>query len=442
MDGKKNMKRLIVILLICLCNVCAVSGDTESKVDYVAILNELGKKGRDEKLNSAPFYRKAAELYVKMPEEIEKEDLRKWPSELTSKKKSLLRQWTKSNLNAFAQLKLGTQKPYYWNQHQGDAVWDVVSPSYLPEVRDVVLATLFRVKLRAIEVGITKETIDDILTCCRFGSHLKQTHDTIEQLVGMGIMRVAGQTVFLCLSEIDFDRIAIDLLQSSIHEQLSKVQNQTSSLELEKLRHMETVQMLFQGTEEDSTLKPGEKLGLAARQSDLTFEDLEILSRGRTVSDIEIAFTYCKEFFNMSPWQAKEKGLNFWKDLHIKTSGNPVVRLCMFNVPAVARVRAQYGAHSDALLITLALLRYRHDRGRFPRDLQELLSADYLSQLPMDPYSGEPLVYKQTENNFMLYSLGQDFDDDGGTHSDWGRYERGGDYVFWPVQSKSTERED
>ena len=69
------MKCLFVILLICLCSatsdVCSVSGDTESKVDYVAMLNELAKKGRDESLNAAPFYVKAAEVYVELPEEIE-----------------------------------------------------------------------------------------------------------------------------------------------------------------------------------------------------------------------------------------------------------------------------------------------------------------------------------------------------------------------------------
>lgn len=440
------MKCLFVILLICLCSatsdVCSVSGDTESKVDYVAMLNELAKKGRDESLNAAPFYVKAAELYVELPEEIENEDLREWPSELTSKKQSLLRQWAKSNINAFAQLKLGTQKPYYWNQYQVDNVWNVFPSSYLPEVRDVVRATLFRVKLSAIEVGMTREIRDDILTCCHFGSHLAQTPDQTEQLLGMGLMGASVQTVFLCLVKIDFDRAAMDLLQSSIHEQLSKSQNQTFSLELEKLRHLETVQMLFQGTEEDSKLKLNEELALAARLGDLTYEDLEALRRGRTVHDIETAFAYCKEFLTMSPWQAREKGLNFWEDLQKQTGGNPVVRICMSNIPRIARVRAHYGANRDALLTTLALLRYRHDRGSLPKDLQELLSADYLSQLPDDPYRDEPLVYRQTGNNFMLYSFGGDFDDDGGTHSNWGRSERGGDYVFWPVQTKSTERED
>lgn len=442
MDGKENLKRLFVIILIYLSittsDVCAISGYIKSKVDFVAILNELEKKGRDESLNSEPFYRKAAELYVKLPEEIERDDLRKWPSELTSKKQSLLRQWVKSNINAFIQLKPGTQKPYYWYQYQGDNLY-IDPPSYLPKVRDIVGAALFRVKLSAIEQCIKKEIIEDLLVCSRFGSHLMQSQDTILQLVGMSIKNKVANTVFICFAKKDFSLTEMEMLQRSLNEQFSKNQKQTFNLDLEKLRHFEAVQMLFQGTGKYSKLKPGAKLDFAARQSDLTYEYLESLSYGRTISDIENAFVYYKEFFAMSPWQARDKGLNFWEDIHFKANGNPVVRLCIFNAPIIARARAQYVANMDALLTTLAILQYKD---RFPRDLQELLSANYLSKLPMDPYSNKTLVYRQTEKNFMLYSLGQDFDDDGGTHSDWGRYERGGDYVFWPVQSKSTERED
>ncbi|MBW7991870.1 MAG: hypothetical protein FVQ84_17880 [Planctomycetes bacterium] len=432
------MKRLFLIILIYLSittsDVCAISGFIKPKVDFVAIINELSKKGRDESLNSEPFYKKAVELYIKLPEEIKEDDLRKWPSELTSKKQSLLRQWVKSNINAFNQLKSGTQKQYYWYQSQEDSVGDVVSPSYLPGVRGVVLAILFRVKLRAIEIGITKEAIDDLLTCCRFGSHLMQSQDTIEQLAGTNIKNIVVNTVFICFAKKDFSLTEMEMLQNSLNEQFSKNQNQTFNLDLEKLRHFEAVQMLFQGTGKFSKLKPGAKLDLAARQSHLTYRYLESLSYDRTISDIEDAFVYYKEYFAMNPWQARDKGLNFWEDFNFKANGNPVVILCIFNAPGIARVRAQYAANMDALLTTLAILRYKDDKDRFPKDLQELLSANYLSQLPMDPYSNETLVYRQTEKNFMLYSLGQDFDDDGGTHSDWGRYERGGDYVFWPFE--------
>lgn len=438
------MIRLSLIIFIVLCSaasaVYSAGENTESKVDYVAVLNKLSKQGRDESLNTAPFYKKAAELYVELPEEIDYQELLQWPTELPNSHLTLVRQWIQSNSDAMDQLRLGTQKPYYWNKFQGKSVWEADEDLGLRQLRFLSYVILLHGKLNVIEKGISKEASENILVCIRFGLHLNQAHTLLKQLLGGGIVDNAVQTVFLYLAKTDPDRTAINLLQSSIHEELSRIQQQTFSLEAEKLHHLEVVQMLFQGTKDDSKLKVDEAIGLASRMSDLTYEDLEAVRRGRTVRDIEAAFAHCKEFFTITPWQAKERGLNFWEDLRKKTGGNPLVRFCMFDVPWFSRARARYGANRDALLTTLVLLQYRQDKGKFPKDLQELLATDYLSQLPMDPYSDGPLVYKQTGDDFLLYSLGEDFDDDGGKHSNWGQDEHGGDYVFWPVQTKSSEK--
>jgi len=440
------MIRLTLMIFIVLCStasaVCHAGEDTESKVDYVAVLNKLSKQGRDESLNAAPYYRKATELYVELPEEIDYKEFLQWPTELPSSHLTLIRQWIQSNNDAMDQLRLGTQKPYYWNKFQGKSVWEADEDPGLKQMRFLAYAILFHGKLKAMEKGISKEASENILICIRFGSHLNQAHTLLEQLLGGGGVDNAAQTVFLCLAKTDPDRTAINLLQSSIHEELSRIQNQAFNVEMEHLKQLEAVQMLFEGTEDDSKLKAGEDMFFAAKFSDLTYEDLQSVRRGRTVRDIEAAFAYCKEFLTMSPWQAKEKELNFWEDLQKKTGRNPLVRFCMFDVPGFARIRARQGANRDALLTMLVLLQYRYDKGKLPKDLQELLVTDYLPQLPMDPYSDGPLVYKQTGDDFLLYSLGEDFDDDGGTHSNWGRDEQGGDYIFWPVQTKSYEEND
>ena len=67
-----------------------------------------------------------------------------------------------------------------------------------------------------------------------------------------------------------------------------------------------------------------------------------------------------------------------------------------------------------------------------------MLTTGYLKELPMDPYSDKPLVYKKTSENFTLYSLGRNFEDDDGQPrkteegqiADW---RDSGDIVFWPV---------
>jgi hypothetical protein len=51
------------------------------------------------------------------------------------------------------------------------------------------------------------------------------------------------------------------------------------------------------------------------------------------------------------------------------------------------------------------------------------------------------VIYKSTEKSFILYSLGADYDDDGGTPSKWGEDEKGGDQVFWPVEDYNVSLE-
>jgi hypothetical protein len=66
-----------------------------------------------------------------------------------------------------------------------------------------------------------------------------------------------------------------------------------------------------------------------------------------------------------------------------------------------------------------------------------------LSEVPIDPFSDQPLVYKKTDNGFTLYSVGYNFKDDGGVPGQYEgtnknpqarRWTQYGDVVFWPVE--------
>jgi hypothetical protein len=98
----------------------------------------------------------------------------------------------------------------------------------------------------------------------------------------------------------------------------------------------------------------------------------------------------------------------------------------------------------EATLTVLALNRWQLEKGQYPMSLGELVMAGYIEQVPMDPYSDKPLVYKKTDDSFVLYSFGPDFDDDGGVEnpedSQKRRQEGPGDEVFWPVaESQITQ---
>ena len=98
-------------------------------------------------------------------------------------------------------------------------------------------------------------------------------------------------------------------------------------------------------------------------------------------------------------------------------------------------------AQTDALITVLAILRYKYDTGQLPESLDKLIVAGYLKAIPKDPYSDGSLIYKITEDGFTLYSVGEDFTDDGGIIDrdkvSWREISLNlhvPDIVYWPVE--------
>jgi hypothetical protein len=75
----------------------------------------------------------------------------------------------------------------------------------------------------------------------------------------------------------------------------------------------------------------------------------------------------------------------------------------------------------DALVLTaragLACRIYKLRTGHYPETL-DVLVGSLLSQVPVDPFTGDPLVYRREGNGFIVYSLGSNLRDDGG-RSTW-----------------------
>ena len=70
-------------------------------------------------------------------------------------------------------------------------------------------------------------------------------------------------------------------------------------------------------------------------------------------------------------------------------------------------------AHVRLLIGELAVRCYQSEPGRVPARLDELV-PNYLATVPLDPFSGHPLVYRPQGTNWLLYSVGEDGVDDGG----------------------------
>ena len=104
----------------------------------------------------------------------------------------------------------------------------------------------------------------------------------------------------------------------------------------------------------------------------------------------------------------------------LATSPSPYNGFANMLLPALSKAAKKFAFAQQSLDFTrlaIALERYRLANGYFPETL-DALSPTFLAQVPRDVISGKPLKYRRTENgSFILYSVGWNQTDDGGTVS-------------------------
>lgn len=90
---------------------------------------------------------------------------------------------------------------------------------------------------------------------------------------------------------------------------------------------------------------------------------------------------------------------------------------------------AGYEAQRRAALAALAVEGYRRNHGdQLPARLEELLPG-FLSSVPIDPFDGQPLRFQKLERGYVIYSVGQDRNDNDGIEHTRGTRE-GTDITF------------
>jgi hypothetical protein len=102
-------------------------------------------------------------------------------------------------------------------------------------------------------------------------------------------------------------------------------------------------------------------------------------------------------------------------------------------LPALGRISCKTASAQTALdeaVLACALERHRLANGKFPESLQAL-SPQFIRELPHDVITGAPFKYQRSgDGEFILYSVGWDEDDDGGTPGNLLFAENHGDWVW------------
>jgi hypothetical protein len=78
------------------------------------------------------------------------------------------------------------------------------------------------------------------------------------------------------------------------------------------------------------------------------------------------------------------------------------------------RLTAETLALVRCTILTVAVERYRRQHGKLPASLDDLRPV-YIDSLPLDPFTGKELLFSRDEEAYVVYSVGANRKDDGGS---------------------------
>ncbi len=445
---------VVFIVLFTVYVVWFLSGKPVITTDYLAELNRIVRPAADQSQNAAPFYIKAAEIVEDISDDMEELLRRKDFVELTDEEINKIEDWLNSQKETFELVRQGSLKPYYWREYESNKekeLLSVITP-HLADYRDIVRGLTLRARLN-VERGNLNQAFDDIITCYRLGRHLKGDFFLIEQLVGMAIESISVNTLREILSRHQPDSASLEKLQSDL-EEIASSDDFKVSLKIERLYIYDEAQRCFTDGIWGSHLYIQRLLSMYETDGSSDFDAIieavahpvqafRVLfahpGKEKTIKTAERVYGYYEQLSKKSPAALRAEKTDIESKITKMIKGN----IFLENLtPAFLRIlEINYRVKTEiyATITIIAAHRYKNDKGIFPDDLNELVAAGYLNDLPIDSFSDKPLIYRKTGDDFILYSVGRNFADDGGIMGTdkngkpemWGI---NGDAVFWPVQ--------
>ncbi|MCJ7777249.1 MAG: hypothetical protein MUP16_02900 [Sedimentisphaerales bacterium] len=382
---------------------------------------------------------------------------------LTDTECEYLRPWINSNEAAWQEFMAGSSKSYCYKEYSYEpnqehrSLFDVVLP-HLSTLKGLARFGILHCRV-SLREGKTHEGLEDCLAIARASRHWQGKGTIVEQLVGIAIGALAHHELLDIVATQNLS--AADLKQ--LQQRLSQIYSEgypLMNMEGERLLFLDIVQRVFtdggpggghlvpdrwsRWMDNENDFEMWRKLGLFTPLS--TAASMVHVGRNETLAKANEFYDRCAEIAKTTPYERHVRKIER-SDIMLVALPRYRYFLIHYFAPALERasdVVYRSKASHEATVTILALKRYWLENKEYPASLNELIAKDYLKELPMDPFSDKELIYKRTNGDFILYSLGYNFIDDGGQ---FGKDSRGeprrlwadnGDSVFWPL----TEAEE
>jgi hypothetical protein len=450
---KKHRKLWIVLLVVVglpvgLAGYIAwfVTGRPTISHDYAADYNALTRPANyDPNENAAPYYEKAFAMLTEPPTGWPRPASFQPKQNTSGAQRRFIEPWVTSNAPALELIAQAVAKPYYWVECTSFDSSETFKN--LAAYRWAVPCLCYRARLQAAD-GHPAEAFQSIMIAHRMTRQLSRDGTEANTLVAMAVDALSRSTAYALLAEGNIPSNALSALQQDLES--TQPIGISSRIALmggtDRVRWLNGIQsyftdngrggghVVFKRLYEDSL--HSSQLRTQMDEAVVYFKQLWIAwrnpSRKKTIRSMDDCLEAMNRLSTLTPWQLHEKGTSSQKAANEQVRGNHALQILSGALPPTIDLCWRSYTSESAFVATLAIWRYKQDKGAWPDSLQQLVEQGYLRRVPMDPYSDGPLVYKPTGTTFTLYSFGFDFDDDGGT-PDAKKGSYNGDDVFWPV---------
>jgi hypothetical protein len=443
----KNIKIISLVFLgviLTLIAVCfyMIRGKPKVMINYLAEYNKLSKPVNfDPNQNAQKSYNEAVNTFFKMPQDLARISL-EWPEDFNQANQNLLQIWLAANKESLHQFDVASKKPYYWIESRAfDNDLRNIQIFELYDLRELFDAILLDAKVKAIN-GEYSEAFEDLLAHYRASI---QKCDTSRFIIvfrdSLQSLQRVTRTTLLIIKKTQVPVSILNSFQKDIDGIIS-YKFHPPDLMADKLFTYDILQRMYvykpdgsgrlswTGIKDISGYDPSCVAG--------SWGTIKFFLAGPTQKEvkgqIDSYYEQVQNAFTMTPWQLNQRKPNFFENLY-----RPRFDSLFLLVYAGTYRNDFYDYYTtqvqlESLLATISVLRFQQDKGRLPNNLDELVKDGYLKKLPADPYSDKSLIYKIEEGNFKLFSVGKNFEDDGGK-------EKTDDIVFWPVRERPKHPE-
>jgi hypothetical protein len=465
----------LLILCLILYTVWFSTGKPTISVDYPAMLNRMSRLEVSNKDNAWPHLERAASLYIDPNQDLKEQipafsnvvlpEYRDFAG-LPEADRNAITECVRVNEQAWAEFVAASSKSCCYREYGFDPnrsgsygrMWGIIL-SPLPEFKNLARVGLWRCRID-IARGSIDDALDNCLAIARNAGHLQKLSTLVEHLVGLALSNLANQEIVRTLESTALTAEQLKDLQGQL-AQVYADGYPVMNLEFGKVFFHDLVQRLFtDGGLGGGHLIPtglaeisNDRMNLAGDDERMFLMPLFVAAsmvharRDKTIEVGDRIYDEQIKLAKMTPYQRHRKNVPSADDILTSLSSRKFSVL-YFIVPAFGRaseIAFRGKVSHQATLTILALARSRAEKGEYPASLDQLTAAGLLKDLPMDPYSDNPLIYRKIDQGFILYSAGPNFVDDGGV---WGKDSRGepknwrdnGDTIFWPVEKPASNQ--